>query len=173
MIRINQIKLSPDVTLDDNSLDKALKKKISSLLRIKDDRQFTYNIVKKSVDSRKKPDIFIVYSVDVKVSGINEERLIKQVNNNNVMLSKKVEYQIPSINRDKNSLLPVIVGFGPAGMFCALMLARSGFKPIVIERGEPVDDRVNSVNGFWNGEKLNGNSNTQFGAQFSQIVQSA
>ncbi len=163
MLRINQIKLSPEVSLDENALDRELKKKIKKFLRLKDGAEFTYNIVRKSIDSRKKPDIFIVYAVDVKIKGENEEKLIKKINDNNVMVSKTVYYKEPPLIRDKTRPNPVIVGFGPAGMFCALMLARAGYKPIVIERGEAVEERIKSVEEFWNGGKLNTQSNAQFG----------
>ena len=170
MIRINQLKISPEVSLDAAQLDSALKGKISKALRLKGE-SFSYKIVKKSVDSRHKPDIFIVYSVDVTVrdsagralDGFAEEKLINKVNNNNIMLSKTVKYAEPKPIRSRDGKRPVVVGFGPAGMFCALMLARAGYRPIVIERGEAVEDRMKSVNDFWNGGKLNTESNAQFG----------
>lgn len=170
MIRINQLKISPEVSLDAAQLDSALKGKISKALRFKGE-SFSYKIVKKSVDSRHKPDIFIVYSVDVTVrdsagralDGSAEEKLIKKVNNNNIMLSKTVKYTEPQPVRSRDGKRPVVVGFGPAGMFSALMLARAGYRPIVIERGEAVEDRMKSVNDFWNGGKLNTESNAQFG----------
>ena len=170
LIRINQLKISPEVSLDAAQLDSALKGKISKALRLKGE-SFSYKIVKKSVDSRHKPDIFIVYSVDVAVrdasgrafDGSAEEKLIKKVNNNNIMLSKTVKYAEPKPIRSRDGRRPVVVGFGPAGMFCALMLARAGYRPVVIERGEAVEDRMKSVNDFWNGGKLNTESNAQFG----------
>ena len=170
MIRINQLKITPEVSLNAKQLDAALKGKISKALRLKGD-SFSYKIVKKSIDSRHKPDIFIVYSVDVAIYGANkkavdsayEEKIVRKVNNNNIMLSKTIKYQEPESMRDKNGSRPVIVGFGPAGMFCALMLARAGYRPVVVERGEAVEDRMKSVDSFWNGGKLNPESNAQFG----------
>ncbi len=170
MIRINQLKISPEVSLDAGQLASSLKGKITKALRLKGE-SFTYRIVKKSVDSRHKPDIFIVYSVDVTVYNASgrvldasaEEKLLKKINDNNIMLSKTVKYSEPKPERSRDGKRPVIVGFGPAGMFCALMLARAGYRPIVIERGEAVEDRMKSVNDFWNGGKLNPESNAQFG----------
>ncbi len=170
MIRINQLKITPEISLNEKQLDAALKGKISKALRLKEDG-FSYKIVKKSIDSRHKPDIFIVYSVDVAIYGANkkavdsvyEERIVKKVNNNNIMLSKSIKYQEPEPVRDKNGSRPVIAGFGPAGMFCALMLARAGYRPLVVERGEAVEERMKSVDSFWNGGKLNPESNAQFG----------
>ena len=170
LIRINQLKIAPEVSLDAGQLDSSLRGRISKALRLKGD-SFSYRIVKKSVDSRHKPDIFIVYSVDVTVYNVSgraldasaEEKLLRKINDNNIMLSKTVKYAEPKPERIRDGERPVIVGFGPAGMFCALMLARAGYRPIVIERGEAVEDRMKSVNDFWNGGKLNPESNAQFG----------
>lgn len=170
MIRINQLKITPEVSLSAGQLDTALNGKISKALRLKGDN-FSYKIVKKSIDSRHKPDIFIVYSVDVTVYGADrkaldsdaEEKIIKKVNDNNIMLSKAVRYKEPKPSRDRMGSRPVIIGFGPAGMFCALMLARAGYRPVVVERGEAVEDRMKSVDSFWNGGRLNPESNAQFG----------
>ena len=137
MIRINQLKITPEVSLSAGQLDTALKGKISKALRLKGDN-FSYKIVKKSIDSRHKPDIFIVYSVDVTVYDADrkaldsgaEEKIIKKVNDNNIMLSKTVRYKEPKPARDRMGSSPVIAGFGPAGMFCALMLARAGYRPV-------------------------------------------
>lgn len=160
MIRINQLKITPEVSLNEKQLDGTLKGKISKALRLKEDG-FSYKIVRKSIDSRHKPDIFIVYSVDVTLHGadgkavdsVYEERIVKKVNNNNIMLSKTIKYQEPEPVRDKKGSRPVIVGFGPAGMFCALMLARTGYRPLVVERGEAVEDRMKSVDSFWEWRK--------------------
>lgn len=170
MIRINQLKITPEVSLSAGQLDTALKGKISKALRLNGDN-FSYKIVKKSIDSRHKPDIFIVYSVDVTVYDADrkaldsgaEEKIIKKVNDNNIMLSKAVRYKEPKPSRDRMGSRPVIAGFGPAGMFCALMLARAGYRPVVVERGEAVEDRMKSVDSFWNGGRLNPESNAQFG----------
>ena len=112
-----------------------------------------------------------MYSVDVTVYGADrkaldsgaEEKIIKKVNDNNIMLSKTVRYKEPKTSRDRMGSRPVIAGFGPAGMFCALMLARAGYRPVVVERGEAVEDRMKSVDSFWNGGRLNPESNAQFG----------
>ena len=79
------------------------------------------------------------------------------------MLSKTVRYKEPKPARDRMGSSPVIAGFGPAGMFCALMLARAGYRPVVVERGEAVEERMKSVDSFWNGGRLNPESNAQFG----------
>lgn len=164
MIRINQIKLSPELTLSSDRLNEALRKKIISLLKINKETEFDYTIVKKSVDSRKKPDIQIVFSVNVSLKkSTNEEKLIAKLHDNNIMLIKPVLYSCPKSERDINRPRPVIVGFGPAGMFCALYLARAGYKPLVVERGEAVDDRLVTMDKLFRSGVLNTESNAQFG----------
>lgn len=163
MIRINQIKVTPEISLDEKGLERELRGKIRKLLRLKPDMAFTYRIVKKSVDSRRKPDIFIVYSVDVKMEDGLEGKILKQVHDNNIMLSNTAEYRIPENIRRRDRPSPVIVGFGPAGMFCALMLSRAGYRPVVIEQGEAVEQRLLTVEEFWRSGKLNPASNAQFG----------
>lgn len=162
MIRINQIKLNV------NHKETMLRDSIEKTLRLNGKSDFEYKIVKKSIDARQKPDIKYVYSVDVCVNGFDrkkEEIYVKKVNNNNVMLTNEAVYQFPEIDASLPLLnqRPVIVGMGPAGLFCGLLLARSGFKPIILERGEDVDTRKQDVESFWNGGKLKESSNVQFG----------
>ncbi len=113
-----------------------------------------YYIYKKSVDARNKDDIFYNFTIDVKL--INEEKYKKL---KKVQSDEKIE-----INKQTKSLYrPVIVGAGPAGLFCALILVNNGVMPIVIEQGKKVEDRIKDVNEFIKTGKLNVNSNIQFG----------
>ena len=114
------------------------------------------SLYKKSVDARKKSNIVFCCSflADVK----NEAAVVKRVKNAEVFTKKEYEWQ-----KCKSEVRPVVIGFGPAGMFAALTLARAGLKPICFERGRDVDSRVKYVESFWNGGKLNPNSNIQFG----------
>lgn len=109
-------------------------------------------ILKKSIDARKRADIKFILTLAVNVknnNGIKGERY------------KQVEpFKIPKI---KNTDRPLIVGFGPAGMFAALILARAGAMPIILERGKEVDERQKDIKRFYDGGKLNVNSNIQFG----------
>ncbi len=147
MIRIKDLK----VGLNEDYLDVLVKK-----INIKKEDIISYEIIRKSVDARKKDNIFYVYTID-----INTNKKIKE--NKNVFKVKKEEYiyNITGKNLMKNR--PVIVGSGPAGLFLGYMLSLSGFKPIIIERGEKVEDRVKTVNEFFKTNKLNTNSNVQFG----------
>lgn len=158
MIRINQIKLKPDHT------QKELHKAIAKYLKPGKNVAFDYKIVKQSIDSRRKPDIYYIYSVNVTLEDKKLEKIIlKKANNHNVMSIVEKSYEFPEFESLSEMKRPVVVGFGPAGMFSALLLARSGCKPIVIERGQKVEDRVNTVQKFWDDNVLSINSNVQFG----------
>ena len=161
MIRINQLKLMPEHT------DQDMLKAIRHSLKVNDEIELEYKVVKRSIDARHKPEILYVYAVNVKIKNQTlEKNIIKKVNNNNIMLTTENKYDFPytinSFTEAKNSR-PIIIGFGPAGMFCALFLARCGLKPIVIERGQCVEERMKTVNEFWTKNLLDINSNVQFG----------
>ncbi len=155
MIRIQQLKLNPGHTNEE------LVKKVSKSLRIDSELMKEFNIVKQSIDARKKNDIKFIYTVDVKVD--NEAEILKHINNSDIALTKKKKYVFPAIGTQELTKRPVIIGSGPAGLFCALLLAENGFKPIVLERGESVEERTNAVDEFWKSGKLKANSNVQFG----------
>ena len=153
MIRINQIKLP--VTHDTVQLEQKIKK----ALKLKADTPFQYQIVKKSIDARKKPDLFYVYSVDVETA--DDQKILKKVNNNNVMSIKVKKYVLPEVINPSRT--PVIAGAGPAGLFCAYALMSEGFHPIVTERGKKVEERTADVQKFWETGVLDTASNVQFG----------
>lgn len=147
MLRLENIKIYEDLT-DDVVLKKAcLKYKLDFNKVIK------YNIYKKSIDARNKKDIFYNYTIDIEYSG--KTRNIKIVN--------EEDYTLNIDCRRNSSSRPVIVGAGPAGLFCALILVQNGIKPIIIEQGKKVEDRKKDVDTFMETGKLNRNSNVQFG----------
>jgi len=153
-IRINQIKLPIQHG------EKALEEKIRKLLKLKKEAVIKYEIVKKSVDARNRPDIRFVYSVDVDITGLSPgQRVFGQ----NISLTDRQSYHYEITGKKKLSHAPVIVGLGPAGLFCGYYLARNGYRPVIIERGEDVDSRWNTVKLFWETGKLNTESNVQFG----------
>ena len=116
-------------------------------------------IAKRSVDARRKKDIRFVYSVRLLVSG-NEAELVKGLKNGSVAHDfAKPDFSHANIKNKK----PVIAGFGPAGMFAALTLARAGLQPVVIERGAPIDERVRDVSKLSKTGRLHTESNIQFG----------
>ena len=151
MIRIRQVKVSIDKTFK-------LKTKIASKLKVKESEIIDYKIVKESIDSRHKPDIYYVYEVDVELK--NEDNIIF---NNDVFMSPNEEYYFTPKGNEKIIGNPIIVGSGPAGLFSAYMLSSYGYKPIIIERGERIEERVKSVDNFLENGVLNPNSNVQFG----------
>lgn len=119
MIRITQLKLSINHTPEE------LSQKIRKELRLKNEG-FTYEIVKQSLDCRHKEDKKFVYTVDVSLQDINQEnKILRKVHDNNIMSTKKKEYIFPSPGEEELKYPPVIVGSGPAGIFCAWYLARA------------------------------------------------
>lgn len=155
MLRIGQLKLVPSHT------EQELRDKIAKTLRISKDEIKSYRIRKKSIDARKKPDLYYVYTVDVEVT--DEIQVLKRQRGNQVTLTKEQKYAFPI---DKTAIVkrrPVVIGSGPAGLFCAYMLAQHGFCPIVFERGASVDERVKDIERFWKTGILNTQSNVQFG----------
>ncbi len=116
-------------------------------------------ILKKSVDARRKDDIHLNCSFLVEVK--NNEAAIIRKNKNAAIYNEKALSLPKNIRYSGNR--PVVVGFGPAGMFAALTLARAGLKPIVLERGKDVDSRTADVKSYWQGGKLSPESNVQFG----------
>lgn len=157
MLRINEIKLPLDY--EDEQAD--LKKEAARILKINKNSIKTLEIYKKSVDCRKKNDIKFIFSVDV-TGDFDEDGLVLSLNNSKVQKAEKYIYEMPE-NKRVSQLRPVVVGFGPAGMFASLILAKAGLKPLIVERGQRVEERTKSVNTFWNERKLNTDSNIQFG----------
>nr|WP_315036317.1 FAD-dependent oxidoreductase [uncultured Lachnoanaerobaculum sp.] len=156
MLHINSLQLN--VHHDENDL----KKKIAKTIGCNIDEIKEYEIRKRSIDARKKPDISYSYSIDVGL--LNEAKYLKK--NKALSIAKPVVYVYEDAGKleiQEESKRPVVVGFGPAGIFAALLLARSGLKPIVIERGGCVEDRTLSVNKFWSEGKLDTESNVSFG----------
>lgn len=116
-----------------------------------------FEIVKESLDSRKKPDIFYSLNVAIEVKNTAKKKVFKL---KDILVNHKgVEYK----KVDFDGKRPIVVGFGPAGMFAGLALAVSGFKPIILEQGKEVFSRQKDVDEFWNNRKLNKYSNIQFG----------
>ena len=154
MIRISQLKLPITHT------KAQLEKKIAKTLK-NPGNSFTYEIKKQSLDCRHKNDKIFVYTVDVTIR--DEQKLAKKVNNNNIMLTKEKPYEFPSPGETPLLHSPVIVGSGPAGLFCGWYLAKVGYCPIILERGEEAEKRQKTVENFWKNGVLDPESNVQFG----------
>lgn len=156
MIRINQLKLPVAHTEAD------LKKKAARMMRIPEEKILSLTPVRQSLDARKKNELLYIYSLNAAISG-KESAVVKNAKNVNVLFDKEKVYRFPEHGEEPLKKRPIIIGFGPAGMFCGLMLARAGFAPLILERGEDVDSRAEKVNRFWAGGSLNPESNVQFG----------
>jgi len=156
MYRIHEVKLR--ISQDKSEIPSEILKKLAHQgVGLKID---TWRIVKESIDARKKADIKMVYSVDFTT---NPERILSAIDNSKLEVTPDTAYQsvIPGFQKMKNP--PVIVGFGPCGMFAALILSEMGYSPIVIERGKEILDREKDVADFWEKGILNPESNVQFG----------
>ena len=137
-----------------------LKKKAARILGVKPEAITGLSLARQSIDARKKSDVHYVCTVDVSVA--DEGRVMARCRDKNVSLHQSVPYVFPPVRRT-SSLPPVVVGMGPAGLFAALFLARSGLAPIVLERGRPVEERTADVERFWSTGVLDPSSNVQFG----------
>ena len=155
MIRIGQIKLTPGHS------EAALRQKVAKMLRIPEKDILQHQKQKQSVDARKKPDISYVYTVDVRVA--EEASVLKRQKDSRITSFREKAYVFPEENCGECCLTPRIIGSGPAGLFCAYMLALHGFKPVLYERGASVEERVKDIEKFWQTGQLCPNSNVQFG----------
>ena len=160
MLRVNQINVHPDASVD------TIRKKTANILGIKSSEIEKLSIIKQSIDARKKPEIFYSYTVDIVLSKelrSKEEKIVKRCKPNQVSKVTDKPYVFPASGEISMKHRPVIVGMGPAGLFCGYMLAKQGYQPILVERGKDVEARTKDVELFWLEGKLLPNSNVQFG----------
>lgn len=159
MIRISQLKL------DVRHTDSDLKAKICKHLRIREDALISYTRRKQSLDARKKPQLFYVYTVDVEVQNENEvKKRMKKQKFSNIQFQREEKAYFTEVRGTKTlAHRPVVIGTGPAGLFCGYELARLGYRPVLLERGASVEERIKDVEDFWKTGILNPHSNVQFG----------
>ena len=167
MLEIAQIRLPCGTSREE------LVKKAAKLLRLKEEN-FSLRITRHSVDARKKPELLDVYSVAVDLGNpARERKLAEKLHNRNVRYMEPVEYHFPEKKLEGctgeehgipgSGRRPVVIGMGPAGLFCALILAEEGYRPLVLERGQAMEQRIRDVEHFWRTGELHAGSNIQFG----------
>ncbi|MEN9295254.1 MAG: hypothetical protein RIS03_948, partial [Pseudomonadota bacterium] len=156
MIRIHELRLPIDHSQDD-LLNAILKR-----LRISHEEFITYEIFKRSYDARKNIDLSFIYTIDVQVQ--EPDRLLQKLKADiQIKATPDTAYHFVAQAPAQLKHRPVVIGFGPCGIFAALILAQMGFKPIVLERGKAVRERTQDTWGLWRKKILNPESNVQFG----------
>ena len=163
MIRISQIKIPVMGKETDTAVNRQLTERAAKLLHIDRAVILSLSIVRRSIDARKQPALFFVYTVDVEVK--NETQLLKRLKGKEgqIQAIEKKAYRFVELGDEPLTAPPIIVGTGPAGLFCGYMLARAGYRPILIERGKEVHKRLADVERFWKDGCLDPVSNVQFG----------
>lgn len=154
MLRVNNVKVPLEHR---GQVEEYLLRKLD----IKRNALLSYSIFRESIDARRKSDIHFVYSLDVSLK--DESSYMLRNRSTDVALASTYEYRMPSRGNTLLRSRPVVVGMGPAGLFAALLLAESGYRPLVLERGQDVDTRARDVKNFWSKSELKPNSNVQFG----------
>ena len=148
MIRLRDIKIRENLR-EEQVLKKAILKNGIKLEEVN-----KWYIYKKSIDARKKEDIFYNYTIDIELKNKKKERKFEKVDDTKLL-------QI-NVNR-KSKYQPVIIGAGPAGLFAGLIMVENGIKPIILERGKQIDERIKDVEEFVKNRKFDIKSNIQFG----------
>lgn len=177
MLRINQLKLRSELvhsakTQGTDGLKKVLAARASAALKVPQSDILELEICRESIDARKKPDIFYIYTVEVRVKQEQkvQQRILsagkkggKAINNAQISVAESVKYRFPNHGEKVLENPVVIVGTGPAGLFCGYFLAMHGYRPILLERGRCVEERQADVERFWETGVLDTHSNVQFG----------
>lgn len=162
-LRINQIKLPVIHSKEDLNL--AVQKQVHSKTVP------NYTVVKQSIDARDKSKLQYIYSVELPDYSRKDKQLSRLLSNRNIKIAEEKKYDFTFVTAQASEKRnpkplphpPVIVGTGPAGLFCGYQLAKAGYQPILIERGMPVEERIQEIESYWSGSPLNPECNVQFG----------
>lgn len=155
MIRISQIKMPLTHTEEELLL------KAAGIMRVRRSEILTWRIVRRSIDARKKPEIHYVYTLELTAE--KEEKILRRAPAGQIQRADTQEYRFPECGERLLGKRPVIIGTGPAGLFCGYFLARHGYRPVLLERGKAAQDRKRDVDVFWKDGILQAESNVQFG----------
>ncbi|MBP5282265.1 MAG: NAD(P)-binding protein, partial [Lachnospiraceae bacterium] len=163
MILISQLKIRWHHDLQ------TVKKWAAKALMVREEELLSFEILRRSLDCRKKPELYYVYSVEVSVK--EESKVLGRAKKNpkakeQFAISERVSYRFPNIQEGvscEGQTRPIVVGAGPAGLFCAYYLALAGLRPLLLERGRCVEERTKDVENFWETGRLDPSSNVQFG----------
>lgn len=155
MLKVRQVKIEVTKDSEEERLNSLAKK-----LKISKKQILSYEVSKQSLDARDKNNIFFVYEFNVELT--EEERYLKK-DNLDIIKTNKEKYIFEKMGTKDVENKIIIVGSGPAGLFAAYILSENGYKPLIIERGKPIEERVKDINEFWEKGVLNPDSNVQFG----------
>lgn len=155
MIQINSLKLPCGHSKEE------LEEKICKQLKISRSHLKNWKILRQSIDARKKPELFFVYLIEAEVD--NEQTIVKKLHNPSIVIASGQTYTFPKEGVLQQKHRPVIIGTGPAGLFCGYLLAQHGYRPILLERGSDVDNRSKKVEHFWETGELDEKTNVSFG----------
>lgn len=156
MLRLTNIKLALDHSPE--QLPQAILEKLG----IESEQLINFTVFKRGYDARKKSNIILIYTLDVNTT-LNGELLERFKSDNQVKASPDMTYKFVGQAPEVVEQRPVVIGFGPCGLFVGLVLAQMGFKPIILERGKEVRERTKDTFNFWRKKILNTESNVQFG----------
>ena len=134
MLKVNEIKVEKDSDICH------VLKKAGRILGVRPEEIRDFKVLKKSVDARKKDNLLEVYSVLVSVD--HEDRVLKRCRDKRVSVAEDKGYRYPEHGKEEAKHRPVVIGFGPAGIFAALVLAHEGYRPLVFDRGRSIEDRA-------------------------------
>ncbi len=154
MLRVNQLNMAP------GRGEEKIREKLLQTFHLETEELLEWHIFKRSIDARKKPEVFYSYTIDFSTK--NERKLLQKYKGR-LRPAARTDYQVPECQERFLPSRPIIVGAGPAGLFSAYLLAMAGCRPIVLERGAAVEERVRDVEKFWKEGVFNPSSNVQFG----------
>ena len=168
IVRIHEIKIRAEEGkgLQREALEALLLKKLERRLRLPGGSIRQIRIAKESLDAREKPDVYRVFSLDVTDSEFAPEELLAEARRSHCKAAVLEETSVAFPEKripPEGAKRPVVAGFGPCGIFAALTLAKAGLRPIVLERGACMEERVAAVERFWSEGVLDPRTNVQFG----------